>query len=677
MVYPPLCSSMKRHYGPCLILVALLLLTSALPITQAEEVNEMAVGFDDSPTWVDCWAGHNAGDMDAENQSFCSTNYAAAPSDRLYGIRWIYLNVSADDVPEDWAETQLTNLNAVFAKWDFLFQTSEEIVIPDAVAESGDYYDEWTVQEFLPDLRAQLNLSNDDAEAFAELKSQLAARHVSQEELDNLTLDDEYNTGLAFRIASRARAEDITVIIRPNLAAGGKSGGPHDEFQSLLGAGIELNSGLLSSDNLVTLPHEVGHYFGVSHTHITDVDEAETEFDFDNLVSRMEFGGDAIKRIVGDDYSQPFGEPWPMFDGSAQDLEEYQQLLSEALVWPAWQMTYHGDHQNFANLFEFMAAGEADEPIYRKNFYRNNAIEHGSSVEWYGNNCQWNMSTQAGQCRYHEPLEVFTYDHPTIKDVMWFENGTISNLMSYITPPYSDVSTRAGLSSNQVDKMRFSANTPMRLLLINHCLGTDLCGEPDDDVEPECTPGDTQPAEDGCNTCVCTEDEIWVCTLIGCPDDGVDRIPRISLWPGKVNQHNVNGTWLTDPDGISGGHPTGEYPNDYGGREVEYCQKFWPTTTQVVLQDHRESLTFYTEGNKVAYNTTKDVWICQTEDGGIPEFDPVDNPPLAGDEEFEEDDNVPYEDEPYERGRVPGFGMAATFSMLGAAALLRRRRIEV
>jgi hypothetical protein len=340
-------------------------------------------------------------------------------------------------------------------------------------------------------------------------------------------------------------------------------------------------------------------------------------------------------------------------------------------------MTYHGDHQNFANLSEFMAAGEADEPIYRKNFYRNNAIEHGSSVEWYGNNCQWNMSTQAGQCRYHEPLEVFTYDHPTIKDVMWFENGTISNLMSYITPPYSDVSTRAGLSSNQVDKMRFSANTPMRLLLINHCLGTDLCGEPDDDVEPECTPGDTQPAEDGCNTCVCTEDEIWVCTLIGCPDDGVDRIPRISLWPGKVNQHNVNGTWLTDPDGISGGHPTGEYPNDYGGREVEYCQKFWPTTTQVVLQDHRESLTFYTEGNKVAYNTTKDVWICQTEDGGIPEFDPVDNPPLAGDEEFEEDDNVPYEDEPYERGRVPGFGMAATFSMLGAAALLRRRRIEV
>ena len=176
-----------------------------------------------------------------------------------------------------------------------------------------------------------------------------------------------------------------------------------------------------------------------------------------------------------------------------------------------------------------------------------------------------------------------------------------------------------------------------------------------------CTPGDTQPADDGCNTCVCTDDEIWVCTLIGCPDDS-DQIPRISLWPGKVNQHNENGTWLTDPDGVSGGHPSIKYPSDYGGRELEYCQKFWPTTTQVVMQDNRENLTFYTEGNQVAYNTTKDVWICQTEDGGIPEFDPVDNPPWAG------------EDEPYSGSRVPGFGMAATLSMLGLVALFRSRR---
>ncbi len=87
----------------------------------------------------------------------------------------------------------------------------------------------------------------------------------------------------------------------------------------------------------------------------------------------------------------------------------------------------------------------------------------------------------------------------------------------------------------------------------------------------------------------------------------------------------------------------------------------------MVLQDHRESLTFYTEGNKVAYNTTKDVWLCQTEDGGMPEFDPVDISPWT------EDDNIPHEEEGYSGG-VPGFGIIATLSMLGLVALFRSRR---
>ena len=532
-----MCSTMNTRIYSSVVLVALLVLSSIIPPVQATGYADTALDDyveDDSQTWVDCWAGDNAGDMDAENQSFCATNYAEAPSNRLYGIRWVYLNVSADDVPADWTEVQINNLNAVFGKWNFQFATAEEIVIPDAVAESDDYYAEWTVQEFMPDLRAQLNLSSDDATALSELKEQLAARHVSQEHLDNLSLDDEYNTGLAFRIASRARSEHITVIVRPNLEAGGKSGGPHSEFQSLLGAGVELNSVLLSNGNLVTLPHEMGHYFGVSHTHVANYDEAEAEFDYDNLVGRMAFGGDAIRRVVGDDYSQPFGEPWPMYNGSSQDTEEFQQLLSEALVWPAWQMTYHGDHQNFDSLAQFMAMGEADEPIYRKNFKRNYEFGNGHS-DWSGYNCLWNETLSTGQCQYDDPAVFYSYDHPSMAESMWFENGTVSNLMSYITPPYDNVSSRAGLSSNQIDKIKFSANTPMRQLLRNYCLGTDLCEESE---EIECTPGDTQPAEDGCNTCSCNSEGVWICTLKGCLDDN-----------NKTDDNNTIG--IIDGDGGS------------------------------------------------------------------------------------------------------------------------------
>ena len=704
---------MNSRNWSSIVLVALLVLSSIIPPVQATEpMSDSAdrllddyVEDESSLTWVDCWAGNNAGDMDAENQSFCATNYAEAPSSRLYGIRWVYLNVSADDVPADWTEVQINNLNAVFGKWNFQFATAEEIVIPDAVAESDDYYDEWTVQEFMPDLRAQLNLSSDDATALSELKEQLAARHVSQEHLDNLTLDDEYNTGLAFRIASRARSEHITVIVRPNLEAGGKSGGPHAEFQSLLGAAVELNSNLLTNGNLVTLPHEMGHYFGVSHTHVANYDEAEAEFDYDNLVGRMEFGGDAIRRIVGDDYSQPFGEPWPMFNGSSQDFDEFQQLLSEALVWPAWQMAYHGDHQNFDNLGQFMAMGEADEPIYRKNFKRNYEFGDGHS-NWFGYNCFWNETLIKGQCKYHDPPAFYSYDHPSMAESMWFENGTVSNLMSYITPPYEDVSSRAGLSSNQIDKMKFSANTPMRQLLRNYCIGTDLCEEAE---ELECTPGDTQPAEDGCNTCACNSEGVWICTLMGCPDEGeeneteeeelpctpgdtmpaedgcnncictdqeewactmiycpdnVSLIPRISMWPGKVNQHNVNGTWLTDPDGVSGGHPSSDYPYDYGDRKLEYCQKFWPDTTSVNLLPDKETITFYTEGNNVAYTSSKDVYQCVGANNTA-QF----NDTGTDDDDTSKTDDVEVIDNP-----IPGFGLTALLSMLAIVAIIRRRQ---
>ncbi|MCS5534958.1 MAG: serine hydrolase, partial [Candidatus Poseidoniales archaeon] len=141
------------------------------------------------------------------------------------------------------------------------------------------------------------------------------------------------------------------------------------------------------------------------------------------------------------------------------------------------------------------------------------------------------------------------------------------------------------------------------------------CPDEGEDNETEveeiipCNPGDTKPADDGCNTCVCTENEEWACTLMYCPDD-INRIPRISMWPGKVNQHNDNGKWLTDPDGVSGGHSSDDHPNDYGDRKLEYCQKFWPDTHDVYLLPDKETITFYTQGNQDAYESTKDVYQC-------------------------------------------------------------------
>ncbi len=82
----------------------------------------------------------------------------------------------------------------------------------------------------------------------------------------------------------------------------------------------------------------------------------------------------------------------------------------------------------------------------------------------------------------------------------------------------------------------------------------------------------------------------------------IDWIPRISLWCGKVNQHNENGTWMTDPDGTSGCF--------YSYKKLEYCQKFWPDTTSVYLLPDKETITFYNAGNQGSFPNTKPVYQC-------------------------------------------------------------------
>jgi hypothetical protein len=37
------------------------------------------------------------------------------------------------------------------------------------------------------------------------------------------------------------------------------------------------------------------------------------------------------------------------------------------------------------------------------------------------------------------------------------------------------------------------------------------------DCSADCTPGDEMPAADGCNTCTCNDDQLWLCTEVGCP----------------------------------------------------------------------------------------------------------------------------------------------------------------
>jgi hypothetical protein len=133
----------------------------------------------------------------------------------------------------------------------------------------------------------------------------------------------------------------------------------------------------------------------------------------------------------------------------------------------------------------------------------------------------------------------------------------------------------------------------------------------------------------------------------------LDTTPRVSMWPGKVNQHNWNGIWMTDPDGKSGGHPSTSYSNDYGDRKVDYCQKWWPNTYAVQLMPLRETITFYTAGNAVAYVSTKDVYECLIGNGTTP---PAGNGTLPGSGNNTNPNNGNGTTPPVGNGTLPGSG---------------------
>lgn len=104
-----------------------------------------------------------------------------------------------------------------------------------------------------------------------------------------------------------------------------------------------------------------------------------------------------------------------------------------------------------------------------------------------------------------------------------------------------------------------------------------------------------------------------------------DERPRISMWYGKVNQHNEEGTWMTDPDGTAGAGLYAQWGSDgWGDRKLEYCQRFWPDTVET-RTSAPEEIVFYTRGNTHAYLTMKPVWLCIQDTDGDGILDPEDD----------------------------------------------------
>jgi|GEM_PF-2464319 len=91
-----------------------------------------------------------------------------------------------------------------------------------------------------------------------------------------------------------------------------------------------------------------------------------------------------------------------------------------------------------------------------------------------------------------------------------------------------------------------------------------------------------------------------------------ETLGQISMWYGKVNQHRpVGGSWTTDPDGTAGAGNYADWGNDgWGDRKLQYCQRFWPETTEVELTTEQTITGWRTRGNLGNYTSMKAVYNC-------------------------------------------------------------------
>lgn len=120
------------------------------------------------------------------------------------------------------------------------------------------------------------------------------------------------------------------------------------------------------------------------------------------------------------------------------------------------------------------------------------------------------------------------------------------------------------------------------------------------------------------------DEDIIIDDIIDLFLNSTDERPRISMWYGKVNQHNEDGTWMTDPDGVAGAGLHSQWGSEgWGDRKLEYCQRFWPDTVEI-RTSAPEEIVFYTRGNTDAYLTMKPVWLCVQDTDGDGILDPED-----------------------------------------------------
>jgi hypothetical protein len=371
---------------------------------------------------------------------------------------------------------QLASTNAIYARMGIEFATASMRWVIDPVATGGGRDDDrYTMEELAGDIVQHLPEEFDDPDpqaVRARLIEMLLAAGVDGGQNGRVfSLQTRWRASDLYRVLARARNRHISVVVRVNNNSANTANYPFGAVDSLLGSVIILSR----MNELSALPHELGHYFGLIHTHGATNDrilEAECPWEAASVVRRMS-DDDLVKlrALAGDDYASDFTDTWLAFDADEQARSDYWTGQSHAkILVPNVEQTYKPGFVPIAGVAELIQRVEDDLPVYRKNFLRD--FEAGSG--WSGNNCGRRGEGGPIECRFGvddagEPTTVLDADHPLMAGSILFGDVDGANMMSYISTYRDDgVRRKIGLSDSQVRIIRLMTRSPARLMLANY-----------------------------------------------------------------------------------------------------------------------------------------------------------------------------------------------------------------
>jgi hypothetical protein len=391
-----------------------------------------------------------------------------------YGIRWIFLGHDETTV-NTYPESQMGDLNAIFAdnNIEFFIHERQRIINPIATeGSSGSTI--FPLTELIPDLRQFLNSEEEDPQTLVNLfKSGLEAQGADLDERSGSDPAFELNSGWKARslhgAVARLHPEVITVMVRQ--AQGEKSTGTYP--------GVSITrpfSGMIylaQTTELSALPHEMGHFFGLPHTHGTwnRAPGATQAWKLSTINRATDDDWAALQSVAGAGYSNRFTQAYPSFNDSIEAVATFAQgqiMARKVLGWT--DLTYRGDFEPIADDATFISMIRARNAPMMKNFVR-----ESEGGDFAGNNCSKSYTgddRRTLRCKYGDDAnhQRRSAEDPLVGGSLLFaEDSSESNLMSYIGTDTSDGQRRKRhLTQRQRDLIRLGSHMPSRLRLRNH-----------------------------------------------------------------------------------------------------------------------------------------------------------------------------------------------------------------